>query len=74
MEWAGSRKETACQIYRDLVLENIEEDALIPNPRIDGNSWTRSWTSRSPYQQARQPAVPSPPLLPLPQTTSSLPG
>lgn len=42
MEWAGSRKETACQIYRDLVLENIEEDALIPNPRIDGNSWTRS--------------------------------
>ncbi len=35
MEWAGSRKETACQIYRDLVLENIEEDALIPNPRID---------------------------------------
>ena len=35
MEWAGSRKETACQIYRDLVLENIEENALIPNPRID---------------------------------------
>ena len=35
MERAGSRKETACQIYRDLVLENIEEDALIPNPRID---------------------------------------
>ena len=34
-ERAGSRKETACQIYRDLVLENIEEDALIPNPRID---------------------------------------
>ena len=35
MEWAGSRKETACQIYRDLVLENIEDDTLIPNPRID---------------------------------------
>ena len=35
MEWAGSRKKTACQIYRDLVLENIEEDALIQNPRID---------------------------------------
>ena len=35
MERAGSRKETACQIYRDLVLENIEDDALIPNPRID---------------------------------------
>ena len=35
MEWAGSRKETAYQIYRDLILENIEYDTLTQNPRID---------------------------------------
>ena len=69
MEWAGSRKETACQIYRDLVLENIEEDALIPNPRID-----REQLDEIVDIPFTVPAVPSPPLLPLPQTTSSLPG
>ena len=31
----GSRKEAAYQIYRDLILENIEYDTLIQNPRID---------------------------------------
>ena len=34
-ERTGSRKETAYQIYRDLILENIEYDTLIQNPRID---------------------------------------
>ena len=34
-EWTGSRKETAYQIYRDLILENIEYDTLTQNPRID---------------------------------------
>ena len=34
-ERTGSRKEAAYQIYRDLILENIEYDALIQNPRID---------------------------------------
>ncbi len=29
------RKETAYQIYRDLILENIEYDTLTQNPRID---------------------------------------
>ena len=34
-ERTGSRKETAYQIYRDLILENIEYDTLTQNPRID---------------------------------------
>ena len=34
-ERTGSRKEAAYQIYRDLILENIEYDTLIQNPRID---------------------------------------
>ena len=34
-ERTGSRKETAYQIYRGLILENIEYDTLIQNPRID---------------------------------------
>ena len=34
-ERTGNRKEAAYQIYRDLILENIEYDALIQNPRID---------------------------------------
>ena len=34
-ERTESRKEAAYQIYRDLILENIEYDALIQNPRID---------------------------------------
>lgn len=34
-ERTGSRKETASQIYRDLILENIEYDTLTQNPRID---------------------------------------
>ena len=34
-ERTGSRKKTAYQIYRDLILENIEYDTLIQNPRID---------------------------------------
>lgn len=34
-ERAGSRKEAAYQIYRDLILENIEYDTLTQNPRID---------------------------------------
>ena len=34
-EWTGNRKETAYQIYRDLILENIEYDTLTQNPRID---------------------------------------
>ena len=34
-EQTGSRKETAYQIYRDLILENIEYDTLTQNPRID---------------------------------------
>ena len=80
MEWAGSRKETACQIYRDLVLENIEEDALIPNPRIDQLDEIVDIPFTVPAGQtasrpvARAITNPSPPLLPFPQTTSSLPG
>ena len=34
-ERTGSRKEAAYQIYRDLILENIEYDTLTQNPRID---------------------------------------
>ena len=34
-ERTGSRKETAYQIYRGLILENIEYDTLTQNPRID---------------------------------------
>ena len=34
-ERTGNRKEAAYQIYRDLILENIEYDTLIQNPRID---------------------------------------
>lgn len=34
-ERTGSRKEAAHQIYRDLILENIEYDTLTQNPRID---------------------------------------
>ena len=34
-ERTGSRKKTAYQIYRDLILENIEYNTLIQNPRID---------------------------------------
>ena len=34
-ERTESRKEAAYQIYRDLILENIEYDTLIQNPRID---------------------------------------
>ena len=34
-ERTGRRKEAAYQIYRDLILENIEYDTLIQNPRID---------------------------------------
>ena len=34
-ERTGSRKEAAYRIYRDLILENIEYDTLIQNPRID---------------------------------------
>ena len=34
-ERTGSRKKAAYQIYRDLILENIEYDTLIQNPRID---------------------------------------
>ena len=34
-ERTGSKKETAYQIYRDLILENIEYDTLTQNPRID---------------------------------------
>ena len=34
-ERTGSRKKTAYQIYRDLILENIEYDTLTQNPRID---------------------------------------
>ena len=34
-ERTGSRKETAYQIYRNLILENIEYDTLTQNPRID---------------------------------------
>ena len=32
-ERTGSRKETAYQIYRDLILENIEYDTLTQNPK-----------------------------------------
>ena len=34
-EQTGNRKEAAYQIYRDLILENIEYDTLTQNPRID---------------------------------------
>ena len=34
-ERTENRKEAAYQIYRDLILENIEYDTLIQNPRID---------------------------------------
>ena len=34
-ERTGSRKKTAYQIYRNLILENIEYDTLTQNPRID---------------------------------------
>ena len=34
-ERTGSRKEAAYQIYRNLILENIEYDTLTQNPRID---------------------------------------
>ena len=34
-ERTGNRKEAAYQIYRDLILENIEYDTLTQNPRID---------------------------------------
>ena len=34
-ERTGSRPEAAYQIYRDLILENIEYDTLTQNPRID---------------------------------------
>ena len=34
-ERTESRKEAAYQIYRDLILENIEYDTLTQNPRID---------------------------------------
>ena len=34
-ERTGSRKEAVYQIYRDLILENIEYDTLTQNPRID---------------------------------------
>lgn len=34
-EWTENRKEAAYQIYRDLILENIEYDTLTQNPRID---------------------------------------
>ena len=34
-ERTGSRKEAAYQIYRDLILENIEYDCLIQNHRLD---------------------------------------
>ena len=34
-ERTGSRKEAAYQIYRDLILENIEYDILVQNERMD---------------------------------------
>ena len=34
-ERTENRKEAAYQIYRDLILENIEYDTLTQNPRID---------------------------------------
>ena len=34
-ERTGNRKEAAYQIYRDLILENIEYDILVQNERLD---------------------------------------
>ena len=45
-ERTGSRKEAAYRIYRDLILENIEYDTLIQNPRIDRKQLETVCTNR----------------------------
>ena len=52
-ERTGSRKETAYQIYRDLILENIEYDTLTQNPRIHREQLTSCW------KRSALPASPS---------------